>query len=63
MFRTGDVLLLGVKDLEEEGVANKLKYLGLMPLLQRELQTIPSRSRLLKGIIFFLALSCLLHSM
>ena len=43
------------KDLEEEGVANKLKYLGLMPLLQRELQTIPSRSRLLKGIIFFLA--------
>ncbi|EJP72907.1 MAG: transporter, Divalent Anion:Sodium Symporter family [SAR86 cluster bacterium SAR86B] len=55
MFRTGDVLLLGVKDLEEEGVANKLKYLGLMPLLQRELQTIPSRSRLLKGIIFFLA--------
>ena len=53
MFRTGDVLLLGVKDLEEEGVANKLKYLGLMPLLQRELQTIPSRSRLLKGIIFF----------
>ena len=55
MFRTGDVLLLGVKDLEEEGVANKLKYLGLMPLLQRELQTIPSRSRLLKGIIFFLS--------
>ena len=26
-----------------------------MPLLQRELQTIPSRSRLLKGIIFFLS--------
>jgi len=25
-----------------------------MPLMQRELQTIPSRSRLLKGLIFFM---------
>ena len=52
-FRAGDVLLLGVKDLEEEDVTNKIKHLGLMPLRQRELQTIPSRSRLLKGLIFF----------
>ena len=52
-FRAGDVLLLGVKDLEEEDVTNKIKHLGLMPLRQRELQTIPSRSRLLKGMIFF----------
>jgi di/tricarboxylate transporter len=51
-FRAGDVLLLGVKDLEEEDVTNKIKHLGLMPLRQRELQTIPSRSRLLKGMIF-----------
>ena len=53
-FRAGDVLLLGVRDLAEEDVSNKIKHLGLMPLRQRELQTIPSRSRLIKGIVFFL---------
>ena len=53
-FKSGDVLLLGTRDLEEEDVANKIKHLGLMPLRQRELQTIPSRSRLLKGLIFFI---------
>ena len=52
-FRAGDVLLLGVRDLDEEDVTNKIKHLGLMPLRQRELQTIPSRSRLLKGLVFF----------
>ena len=52
-FRAGDVLLLGVRDLEEEDVTNKIKHLGLMPLRQREIQTIPSRSRLLKGMVFF----------
>ena len=54
-FKAGDVLLLGVRDLDEEDVTNKIKHLGLMPLMQRELQTIPSRSRLLKGLIFFMA--------
>ena len=53
-FRAGDVLLLGVRDLAEEDVSNKIKHLGLMPLRQRELQTIPSRSRLLKGLVFFM---------
>ena len=53
-FKAGDVLLLGVRDLDEEDVTNKIKHLGLMPLMQRELQTIPSRSRLIKGLIFFL---------
>ena len=53
-FKAGDVLLLGIRDLDEEDVTNKIKHLGLMPLMQRELQTIRSRSRLLKGIIFFL---------
>ena len=53
-FKAGDVLLLGVRDLDEEDVTNKIKHLGLMPLMQRELQTIPSRSILLKGLIFFL---------
>ena len=52
-FKAGDVLLLGVRDLDEEDVSNKINHLGLMPLRQRELQTIPSRSRLLKGLIFF----------
>ena len=52
-FRAGDVLLVGVRDLAEEDVTNKIKHLGLMPLRQRELQTIPSRSRLLKGLVFF----------
>ena len=52
-FRAGDVLLVGVRDLAEEDVSNKIKHLGLMPLRQRELQTIPSRSRLLKGLVFF----------
>ena len=50
---------MGVKDLEEEDVTNKIKHLGLMPLRQRELQTIPSRSRLLKGMIFFGISICL----
>ena len=53
-FKAGDVLLLGVRDLDEEDVTNKIKHLGLMPLMQRELQTIPSRSRLVKGLIFFM---------
>ncbi len=53
-FRAGDVLLLGVRDLAEEDVSNKIKHLGLMPLRQRQLQTIPSRSRLIKGLLFFL---------
>ena len=53
-FKAGDVLLLGIRDLDEEDVTNKIKHLGLMPLMQRELQTIPSRSRLLKrNYIFF----------
>ena len=60
-FRAGDVLLVGVRDLAEEDVSNKIKHLGLMPLRQRELQTIPSRSRLLKGLVFF-TLSILLVS-
>ena len=53
-FKSGDVLLLGIRDLDEEDVTNKIKHLGLMPLRQRELQTIPSRSRLMKGLIFFI---------
>ena len=60
-FKAGDVLLLGVRDLAEEDVSNKIKHLGLMPLRQRELQTIPSRSRLIKGLVFF-ALSIFLVS-
>ncbi len=52
-FKAGDVLLLGMRDLEEEDVTNKIKHLGLMPIMQREIQTIPSRSRLIKGLIFF----------
>ena len=54
-------MLLGVRDLAEEDVSNKIKHLGLMPLRQRELQTIPSRSRLFKGLVFF-ALSIFLVS-
>ena len=53
IFRVGDVLLLGVRSIDEEGVKERIKHLGLMPLLQREMQVIPSRSRLLKSIIFF----------
>ena len=53
-FKAGDVLLLGVRDLDEEDVANKINHLGLMPIRQRDLQTIPSRSRLLKGLILFI---------
>ena len=53
IFRVGDVLLLGVRSIDEEGVKERIKHLGLMPLMQREMQVIPSRSRLLKSIIFF----------
>ncbi len=54
IFRVGDVLLLGVRSIDEEGVKERIKHLGLMPLMQREMQVIPSRSRLLKSIIFFI---------
>ena len=53
IFRVGDVLLLGVRSIDEEGVKERIKHLGLMPLMQREMQVIPSRSRLLKSVIFF----------
>ena len=53
-FKAGDVLLMGTRDLDEEDVTYKIQHLGLMPLRQRELQTIPSRSRLSKGIFFFM---------
>jgi len=53
IFRVGDVLLLGVRSIDEEGVKERIKHLGLMPLMQREMHVIPSRSRLLKSIIFF----------
>ena len=52
-FKVGDVLLLGVRTKDDEGVKQKIKHLGLMPLMERELQTIPSRSRLLKSLVFF----------
>ena len=54
IFRVGDVLLLGVRSIDEEGVKERIKHLGLMPLMQREMQVIPSRSRLIKSIIFFI---------
>ena len=46
-FKIGDVLLLGVRTIDDEGVKERIKHLGLMPLMERDLQTIPSRSRLL----------------
>ncbi|MDA9618147.1 SLC13 family permease [Pseudomonadota bacterium] len=52
-FKVGDVLLLGVRTLDDAGVKERIKHLGLMPLMERDLQTIPSRSRLLKSLIFF----------
>ena len=52
-FKVGDVLLLGVRTIDDEGVKERIKHLGLMPLRERDLQTIPSRSRLLKSLIFF----------
>jgi di/tricarboxylate transporter len=54
-FKVGDVLLLGVRTIDDEGVKERIKHLGLMPLMERDLQTIPSRSRLLKSLIFFVA--------
>ncbi len=52
-FKVGDVLLLGVRTLDDEGVKERIKHLGLMPLMERELQTIPSRSRLIKSLFLF----------
>lgn len=54
-FKAGDVLLLGVKELDDEEVKSKIKHLGLMPIREREIEVVSSRSRLLKGIIFFLS--------
>ena len=53
MFKTGDVLLLGVRDTDKEDVTAKINHLGLMPIRSREISTLPSRSRFLKAVIFF----------
>ena len=49
--------LLGVRSIDEEGVKERIKHLGLMPLMQRNAGH-PSRSRLLKAL-FSLLLFCL----
>ena len=54
-FKAGDVLLLGVRELDDEEVKSKIKHLGLMPIREREIEVISSRSRLLKGIVFFIS--------
>ena len=54
-FKAGDVLLLGVRDLDDEEVKNKINHLGLMPIREREIEVISSRSRLLKGLFFFIS--------
>ena len=46
-------MLLGVRTIDDEGVKERIKHLGLMPLMERDLQTIPSRSRLIKSLVFF----------
>jgi len=52
-FKVGDVLLIGARDIGEESTKKMIKHLGLMPIMERSLQTIPSRSRLLKSILLF----------
>ena len=54
MFKIGDVLLLGVRNTDKEDVAAKINHLGLMPIRSREISTLPSRSRFLKAVIFFM---------
>ena len=54
-FKAGDVLLLGVRDLDDEEVKSKINHLGLMPIREREIEVISSRSRLLKGLVFFIS--------
>ena len=53
IFKVGDVLLLGVRDPDEEDVSAKINLLGLMPIRSREISTLPSRSRFLKALVFF----------
>jgi len=52
-FKVGDVLLIGARDIGEESTKKMIKHLGLMPIMERSLQSIPSRSRLLKSILLF----------
>ena len=54
MFKVGDVLLLGVRNTDKEDVTAKINHLGLMPIRSREISTLPSRSRFLKAVIFFM---------
>ena len=54
MFKIGDVLLLGIRDTDKEDVTAKINHLGLMPIRSREISTLPSRSRFLKAVIFFM---------
>ena len=54
-FKAGDVLLLGVRDIDDEEVSKKIKHLGLMPVRERDIEVISSRSRLLKGLILFIS--------
>ena len=53
-FKVGDVLLIGARDIGEESTKKMIKHLGLMPIMERSLQTIPSRSRLLKSTLLFI---------
>ena len=52
-FKVGDVLLIGARDIGEESTKKMIRHLGLMPIMERSLQSIPSRSRLLKSILLF----------
>ena len=54
MFKIGDVLLLGIRNTDKEDVTAKINHLGLMPIRSREISTLPSRSRFLKAVIFFM---------
>ena len=54
MFKIGDVLLLGVRNTDKEDVTAKINHLGLMPIRSREISTLPSRSKFLKAVIFFM---------
>ena len=54
IFKIGDVLLLGVRNTDKEDVTAKINHLGLMPIRSREISTLPSRSRFLKAVIFFM---------
>ena len=52
-FKIGDVLLLGVRTIDDEGVKERIKHLGLMPLMERDLTDYSKQKQAVEKLSLF----------